>query len=788
MKWNSDSLTDLECKKDVKRLGVTECRKKKHNKRNNKNPIISSKDSEALVFTKLNNPFSGLSQEAIDEMLIEAGRSHERDFNESLEQLVEKINSVDVLHLLSLLAVYGLTVGMTETGKTSKNKNPTIHQAHVELVQAIALRSSASEQSSEPIQPHQFQEMWDLLISFDTAFNLKRCVQIQNAKTDKKKAILQVQEWLRLHTNIVRNWGYFRRVISIAKRLYSGLDPLFIISVGLEATSIIDVFESLVIYVEEVNNERFRKIRTVFKTRTIEEAIKTYHEIYQLPGSVEEATAFLRERGATLKEVHFLILSHSDLFIAEKFSFTLEAIASSMNIEPVALECALSKLSYQFGDLKDSNPEHFFLGNPVWTKPLIKLPTGEYFCVIPQVFFSFIFQALDSLLSAEELKREVQDKRRPKFLEDEIKQLFTQAFPQAVFKQNFKWKDLNVEYESDFLMQIDSYLLIVEAKSGAVSRSALRGAPGSAKDDIQELLVSPAIQSKRFANKIMELKAKQVFPETFQALNFDLNAIQIIIRLSVTLEDFATIQSQVSRLKDTGWIDKDFSATPTITLADLEVVFDILTSVPQKIHYLVRRAELEEHMQYRGDELDLLGLYLKTGFNLGKEEFEPKELIFSAMSEKVDEYYVALDQDIIRNKPTLELIKWWKDIQIRIEERCPYRWSEVAVMLLNVSLDEQRKAEREFKIITRNVKKNWRQPEHINSIIMHLPQRREAVGLLAFRESQEDQRRQFMQNLAGQSFSETNAERCLVIGVNIDDQNWYPYSLLGVFQRNSGNI
>ena len=758
-------------------------KKKKHNKRNQKNPKISRKDSEGLKFTQLNNPFSGLSQEAIDEILVDAGRSHEIEFQESLEKLVEKISSVDVLHLLSILAFYGLSVGMTKTGKTSKNKNPTIRQSHVELVQALALRSSVSEQSSEPVQPHQVQEIWDLLISFDTAFNLKRLVQIKNAKTEKKIAILQLQELLRLHTSIVRNWGYFTRVISIAKRLYSRLDPLFKRSVGLEATSIIDVFECLVLYVEEVNNERFQQMRTVFKARTIEEAIKTYHDIYQLPGSVEEATAFLREQGAEINEVRSLIISHSELFLTNKFLFTIEELASSVKSEPVAIECALSKLSYQFGDLKDSNPEHFFLGNPVWTKPLIKLPTGSYFCVIPQLFFSFIFQSLDSLLSPEEIKDEVQDKCRPKFLEDEIKQLFTQAFPQAIFKQNFKWKDSNVEYESDFIMQIDSHLIIVEAKSGAVSISALRGAPSSAKDDIQELLISPAIQSKRFADKIMELKANQVLPETFQALNFDINAIERIIRLSVTLEDFATIQSQVSRLRDTGWIDKDFSAAPTIALADLEVVFDILTSVPQKIHYLVRRSELEEHMQYRGDELDLLGFYLETGFNLGKEEFEPREWIISGMSEKVDEYYVALDQGIIRKKPSLELIKWWKDIQLRIKQRSPYRWLEVAVMLLNVSLDDQRKVEREFKKITRNVKKNWRQPGHINSITMHLPQRREAVGLLAFRESQQDQRREFMRNLAGQSFSETNAERCLVIGVNIDDRDWYPYSVLGVFQR-----
>lgn len=250
-------------------------KKKKHHKRNNKNQTRYRKDSEGLTFTQLNNPFSGLSQEAIDEILVDAGRSHEIEFKESLEKLVEKISSVDVLHLLSVLAFYGLSVGMTKTGKTSKNKNPTIRQSHVELVQALALRLSVSEQSSEPVQPHQVQEIWDLLISFDTAFNLKRLVQIQNAKTEQKKAVLQVQEWLRLHTNIVRNWGYFTRVISIVKRLYSDLDPLFKKSVGLEATSIIDVFEGLVLYVEEVNNERFQQIRTVFKARTIEEAIKT---------------------------------------------------------------------------------------------------------------------------------------------------------------------------------------------------------------------------------------------------------------------------------------------------------------------------------------------------------------------------------------------------------------------------------------------------------------------------------------------------------------------------------
>ena len=92
-------------------------KKKKNNKRNQKNQTRSRKDSEGLTFTQLNNPFSGLSQEVIAEILVEAGRSHEIEFNESLEKLVEKISSVDVLHLLSILAFYGLSVGITKTGK-----------------------------------------------------------------------------------------------------------------------------------------------------------------------------------------------------------------------------------------------------------------------------------------------------------------------------------------------------------------------------------------------------------------------------------------------------------------------------------------------------------------------------------------------------------------------------------------------------------------------------------------------------------------------------------------------
>jgi hypothetical protein len=90
-----------------------------------------------------------------------------------------------------------------------------------------------------------------------------------------------------------------------------------------------------------------------------------------------------------------------------------------------------------------------------------------------------------------------------------------------------------------------------------------------------------------------------------------------------------------------------------MTVADLEVVFDILVTAPEKIHYIVRRAEIEQHMRYLGDELDLLGLYLKTGFNLGEAEFQYNRWVLIEMSKPLDEYYTALDNNIIRKKPSL---------------------------------------------------------------------------------------------------------------------------------------
>lgn len=394
------------------------------------------------------------------------------------------------------------------------------------------------------------------------------------------------------------------------------------------------------------------------------------------------------------------------------------------------------------------------------------------------------FWTLSSLIEHNESARNAYIERRAKFLEDEILNLMKKEFKDGEYVKNFQWSNLGEGYETDLIFKIDSYLMIIEAKSGAISWPAFRGAPKRMERHIKDLLINPALQSKRLAERLLQLKTEASSGDTVDFnLPFDINTIQNIIRLSVTLENFATIQTNVSNLKSTGWVGDDYVVTPTILLSDLEVVFDILQSTPEKLHYLVRRTELEDHLEYVGDEIDLLGLYLDTGFNLGDIEFSQNSLVLTGMSKIIDRYYIALDQNILRKKPILKSTDWWSDIIKYIEQRSPYRWSEAAVMLLNVPYDDQIQSQKKFKKITKNVKKNWRKEGHLNSIVIFPPEwRYEAVSLFAFRERKKEDRHKSMENLASRIFEESHATRCLIIGVNIDKSD-YPYSLLGVFDR-----
>lgn len=264
--------------------------RKKRNKRHSQKPnAAATSDLVAVTY-----PFSTLPRESLIKGLIELGKIHQEEFSTTLTEIEELIRSIDPLHALSTLSVYGLFGSIDDKGNISKGYlGEKFNQSHVELIQALILRTPAATQLPPPAEPGAIQKLFDLLPVVAESFHLQRLVQMGKEQSQDKKAILLVQEELRMHTQGVRNWGFFSRVISVIKRLCKPIDPLFESKIGLTATQLTDLFHHLLRRKEMIVNTRLDKLRPVFSEKTVPEMIAAYYKAN--PHFEDSQDVFIRE-------------------------------------------------------------------------------------------------------------------------------------------------------------------------------------------------------------------------------------------------------------------------------------------------------------------------------------------------------------------------------------------------------------------------------------------------------------------------------------------------------------
>ena len=116
--------------------------------------------------------------------------------------------------------------------------------------------------------------------------------------------------------------------------------------------------------------------------------------------------------------------------------------------------------------------------------------------------------------------------------------LFETAFPAAQILRGSMWRgvDSSAPYENDLLICLDSYLIVVESKSGKVDAAAKRGGD-RLKKTLAKLIVGR--QSKLIASLA---SLSKTLGHTSSTLNeglgnqCDTSAAKRVIRLNVTLE------------------------------------------------------------------------------------------------------------------------------------------------------------------------------------------------------------------------------------------------------------
>lgn len=334
--------------------------KSKHRKRKQKkiSPTQNERKDD-IVFTK--HPFSDIPRDILLKGLAEVGQKNIDDFPNQLNKVESILSSIDPFLAISMLKTYGLMGSIDEKGRFKSYKGEKFNQSHVELFQAFALKISPENISYDFPTPDNIQTLFEILESLAESYHLRRLSEFGQDMPNDEQGVKLVQEELRLHTQVVRNWGYLSNVISITKRLCAPIDEVFAKIAGLRATELIDFFYYLIRRIERQISNHHKKISATFRANTIKEMLDEYHKAFPyLVDSRELMLKLASDNEISLEAMKAMMLSHSDLSLTNIYSFDIKTIADETKLNALNIKTALSLLSIKTGELSASNSEHFF--------------------------------------------------------------------------------------------------------------------------------------------------------------------------------------------------------------------------------------------------------------------------------------------------------------------------------------------------------------------------------------------------------------------------------------------
>ena len=703
------------------------------------------------------------------------GQHEQRKFADLLPAVDGLCSRINALHAISVLSGHALMTNVSDAGQGARKRfEPKVQQGHVELLQALFLRS-AWQREAPCADPPDIQFLFDKLPELFDAFQRMRYPQApaeprvpdEEGKWRTEHAVRAVQEYLRAHTSMVRNWGYFGHVVRITKQQVAGADALFETEYGLSLSQLVDLFVWLIRRHEDALNDHRRRMHSVLRASSASDIAAALFVQFPMLIKATGLAAHLAEPGLTLEQAKYAVLPALDTVLPLCFLVAAEDVAEAVHLPAETVLHVLHRVSLGFGDLTDTAPETLFLDNPVWTHPLISMGDRIFFCALPQTLASFVHRIVDDLAAPHPRLQDKLRRSRAEFLEERIETLMRDAFPGAALARGFQWREGDRTYESDLLLRFDDTLLLVEAKSGGVSWPALRGAPGRMVQHIKELIVAPSDQSGRLAERLKAEILGQVPPDgSGLDCPVPLDGVACILRLSVTLQDFATIQSVPRLLADADLLSSQFPLAPCISLADLEVVLETLDAPVLRLHYLRRRAELLLAARTTGDELDMLGLFLDTGLNLGEHEAGDSQITMLGYSLRIDRHFSRLDEGIPSTLPRAQIRAWVRHFCRQLAERRTAGWTLLARSLLMLGASDQEEVERRVWALMRKLRAGKQvKREHDSFVIVPPLHRREAVAFhvaglnkgLPFREK--------AANISQQAFECDHVDTCTVFSI-----------------------
>lgn len=533
---------------------------------------------------------------------LEAAARAEADLKR-IREIVGRTDQIDLLARLAFLCIAGSSDG------PSRRREPSIQAHELELVQAVALNGGRVVRRDTCGMPQVVEDLLSLLPRHTSAV---RDMSFTNLGLDaRRNRVEAVLDRMRATTHSVRGPRHAFQTRAYCRDLAAALDGDFHDALGFTVTDAMEFLEGFA----DRSSRRLEELRaSAVRWMRVGDPKRMLQSFLVENPHLADDDVIVALRSARIPE------PQTRAALQALFDERLKDIFVVSSVEGDArrarLHDGVRRLSLRFGDVGDAVLPHLKLSNPVRTKPFVHDDDGRLHLFCTQTTFAAMAELIDEMTAGVPALRQRCERFKGRWLEDRLQELVASAFPSGTTLDNAKWKDADGRPgETDCILLVDKTIGLFEAKSGRISPPARRGAEDRLRRDIHRLLVEPSRQSARLAQRLRSGGGIELDTQGGTAtVTIPPSDIREIARVNVVFDTLGPLTACTRRLVEAGFVGADEPMAPTMSIFELETVFDLLPDQVSRLHYLRRRQAIERDLVIEADEMDLIALYLESSF------------------------------------------------------------------------------------------------------------------------------------------------------------------------------
>lgn len=686
----------------------------------------------------------------------------------SLHELLGSRDAVEILARMSLELIARIA---------QMNKEPMkegLEVFHVELLQALALSAPRRQALPDDDYAGLAAKLAKLVERNGQAYRHRWLLKLgADAKANRRhELIAALQDW----TLAIRGPRHIRQTRAYLAGLSTLIAPTFRPVFSCEPQAFADALSGIIDLIDRKFQDHHAWMGSWMRKKSGIAMIDAFAARLP-PDDAGSLRAQALPRRHEKKFLQFNLISIAERMLAPILTFTIDELLPADQPDRAALAELIDGIALGFGEVTSAELDHLHLSNPVRLKPLIRLGDGHYMCCNPHSLGTNLAEIFEAVCLHKLATKKRLEKARAVWLEDELARLAATHLPSAAIHRSVKWIDPadGRGYETDVIAVIDKTLIVFEAKSGKIEEAAKRGAINSLKEALETVVLGPSIQSARFKTLVETATSPLRFKTQEGELHIDGGALRSVIRVNVVLEPVGPLSAQWPMLKETGLVPSAADIAPTMSVFELETIFEVLKLEVERCHYLSRRVLFERDTRYVADELDLLAFYLETQFNI-----EPTEGLFLyGKSAPLALAYTSLGPGDPIDLP-IKRTALWDSLLKQVETLRPVGWTRFGHRLLNFPYAAQKKFGGYVSEGQRNIRQS---PGHFfTSSVVTNKTEQNTIGLVV---ATDDGPEQFQQNLAygaDSAFEHGEAAEILMI-LQYSPPTGNAYDFIGVMKR-----